>query len=122
MCDNCSKLSSFEELLVPLDILIMTVFHEFVVPELLVLINSHKEDIISSPTAKAGTEDILISNSKHVIKLINKNYRKKILEYYNTDGLSLYVISNLKRNIHGFIEHEKSENPFKKATGPVLTQ
>lgn len=115
-----SDISEFEELLIPLEVMISTVFTEHVKYQLIKLYQDHRHDVLISNAAMSTQEELISSNVKVILLQLSKTYTKKLLSFYSNDGLLLYIISSLKKLIYSELS-SRLENDTTNKTSSRLT-
>jgi len=90
-------LNEFEIILLPLDTTITLVYENVLRHGLTTLHDKYKEDILNTKSAKESVADIVNDASKYALSLLSKKYRKRLLQFYNHEGLAYYTYVNVNR-------------------------
>lgn len=103
----------FEEMLSPLETVVVLVYTEEVKPCMLQLYNDYQSDIFKSTTAAQSINECLGQGSKKVLEFLSRKYIKSLLEYFSTDGLSTFIFASLKqlseKDLSGSGDDDKSK-------------
>ncbi len=87
----------FDIILQPLDIIMNLVYDNVIKSNLSTLYDTYKKDVIINKSATETIKEIINDNSKYVLSLLSRRYRKRLLQFYNYDGLSYYVYVHINR-------------------------
>lgn len=96
--------SEFEAVLQPLDIIINLVFDNQVTAEIGELYSKYKDDLGKTKSSRTDIKTIINNCSKHSLILLSKRYRKRLLQFYSTDGLAYYTYVRINRLTINFLE------------------
>ena len=110
--------SEFEELLVPLETMILVVYNEHIRYSIFKLYKDHGTDISISTTAISAQQELINNGTKTILLQLSKIYIKSLLRFFSHDGLTLYIISNLKTYINNDL-NSKLENSQNKSSAKL---
>jgi len=89
--------SEFETVLQPLDIMINLVFDNQIKAEMDVLYEKYKDDLGKTKSSRTDIKIIINKGAKQSLMLLSKQYRKRLLQFYSTDGLAYYTFVRINR-------------------------
>lgn len=90
--------NTYEEVIKPLDEVIVIIFEQSLAKELLSIQKAYKKDLNTNENASQEINKQLNFAMKNVLKSLSKSYRKKLKMFFSRDGLILYVHSRLKQS------------------------
>lgn len=89
--------SGFDLVLQPLDIIINLIYDNSMKGSISELYSKYQDDVLKTTSANDEIKDIINNASKQALSLLSKRYRDRLLQFYNTDGLSYYVYVHINR-------------------------
>jgi len=97
-------LSEFDIVLQPLDIIMNLVYDNVIKQNLITLYDKYKKDIVKNKSATEEIKEIINDNSKFMLSLLSKRYRRRLLQFYNYDGLAYYMYVHTNRLTMAYLE------------------
>jgi len=98
------NVNEFDIILQPLDIIMNLVYDNVIKVNISTLYNKYKNDVITNKSATDEIKEIINDNSKYMLSLLSKRYRKRLLQFYNFDGLAYYIYVHTNRLTMAYLE------------------
>lgn len=100
------KSDDFQLLLSPIDTMISVSFIEHIRDNLENHCNTYKDEVFTSENSLKELNILLKDTVIKTESYLSKNYKKKLLDYFNEESLSLYIYSQLKQLMTNCINND----------------
>lgn len=108
--NNMNTNNEFDIILQPFDSMMELVYENVIQTTLNEMYEKYKEDIVQNKSANNELKELINSNCKYTLSLLSKRYRKRLLQFYNHEGLAYYAYVHMNRLTIAYLEELISNN------------
>jgi|GEM_PF-3651832 len=96
--------NEFDIVLQPFDTMMGLVYENVIKNALSEMYDKYKEDIVQNKTASDEIKELINNNCKYTLSLLSKRYRKRLLQFFNHEGLAYYAYVHMNQLTIAYLE------------------